>query len=84
MGAVWVAKNETTGAEVAVKILVTARAKGSIDEAIARFRREAHAAAQLYHRGIVRIFDLVELHFASDDAGTAVLAERLARRRSSS
>jgi serine/threonine-protein kinase len=60
MGAVWVARNEATAAEVAVKVLVLSR-EGVDDEAIARFRREAHAAAQLYHRGIVRIFDLVEL-----------------------
>jgi serine/threonine protein kinase len=65
MGAVWVARNEATAAEVAVKVLVTAR-EGVDQEAIARFRREAHTAAQLYHRGIVRIFDLVELSFAND------------------
>ncbi len=66
MGAVWVARNEATAAEVAVKVLVTAR-EGVDQEAIARFRREAHTAAQLYHRGIVRIFDLVELHLRADD-----------------
>ncbi len=65
MGAVWVAQNEATAAEVAVKVLVTAR-EGVDQEAIARFRREAHTAAQLYHRGIVRIFDLVELNFPRD------------------
>jgi serine/threonine-protein kinase len=71
MGAVWVARNEATAAEVAVKVLVTAR-QGVDAEAIARFRREAHTAAQLYHRGIVRIFDLVELSFPRDDADSAV------------
>ncbi|HEY2517003.1 MAG TPA: protein kinase [Polyangiaceae bacterium] len=60
MGAVWVARNEATNAEVAVKVL-QATSAGVDEETIARFRREAHAAAQLYHRGIVRIFDLVEL-----------------------
>jgi serine/threonine-protein kinase len=60
MGAVWVARNLATNAEVAVKILVTSRA-GVDDEQVARFRREAHAAAQLYHRGIVRVFDLLEI-----------------------
>jgi serine/threonine-protein kinase len=59
-GAVWVARNEATNAEVAVKVLVLSR-EGVDDETIARFRREAYAAAQLYHRGIVRVFDLVEL-----------------------
>jgi eukaryotic-like serine/threonine-protein kinase len=71
MGAVWVARNEATAAEVVVKVLVTAR-QGVDQEAIARFRREAHMAAQLYHRGIVRIFDLVELSFASDDFDSSV------------
>jgi serine/threonine-protein kinase len=71
MGAVWVARNEATAAEVAVKVLVTAH-QGVDQEAIDRFRREAHAAAQLYHRGIVRIFDLVELTFPRDDADSSV------------
>lgn len=59
MGAVWVARNEATGAEVAVKILLAHKAE--TPEVAARFRREAYAAAQLAHRGIVRVFDLVEL-----------------------
>jgi eukaryotic-like serine/threonine-protein kinase len=71
MGAVWVARNEATSAEVALKVLVTAR-QGVDAEAIARFRREAHTAAQLYHRGIVRIFDLVELRFTLDEADSAI------------
>ena len=71
MGAVWVARNEATAAEVVVKVLVTAR-EGVDGEAIARFRREAHTAAQLYHRGIVRIFDLVELSFKHDDLDSSV------------
>lgn len=59
MGVVWVARNLATDAEVAVKLLTAADAGST--EAAARFRREAHAAATLSHRGIVRIFDLVEL-----------------------
>jgi serine/threonine-protein kinase len=59
MGAVWVARNEATGAEVALKVLLADKAESP--EAAARFRREAYAAAQLAHRGIVRVFDLVEL-----------------------
>ena len=39
---------------VDLKVLVLSR-EGVDDEAIARFRREAYAAAQLYHRGIVRV-----------------------------
>ncbi len=75
MGAVWVARNEATAAEVVVKVLVTAR-QGVDHEAIARFRREAHTAAQLYHRGIVRIFDLVELSFHREDQDSFVRSAR--------
>jgi serine/threonine-protein kinase len=58
MGAVWVARNEATGAEVAMKLLLSEDDAG---ETMARFRREAHATARMSHRGIVRIYDLVEL-----------------------
>ena len=58
MAQLWVAKNEATGAEVCIKILVPDK---SDDESVERFRREAYAAARLSHRAIVRIFDLVEL-----------------------
>ena len=76
MGAVWVARNEATNADVAVKVLL-ADTEGAGGEANLRFRREAHAAAQLYHRGIVRIFDLVEL--TGNDAGTLVMVMELLR-----
>ncbi len=59
MGQVWVARNASTGADVAVKLLLPERAASA--EALARFRREAHATAQLTHRGIIRVFDLLEL-----------------------
>jgi serine/threonine-protein kinase len=75
MGAVWVAVNETTGAEVAVKVLLADTA-GS-EEGRARFRREAHAAARLSHRGIIRVFDLVELH--DEYEGTLVIVMELLR-----
>jgi serine/threonine-protein kinase len=56
MGEVWVARNEATGAAVAVKVLRTAH-----DEAVAaRFRNEARLAARLSHRSIVRVFDWIE------------------------
>ena len=58
MAQLWVATNQATGAEVCIKILVPETSDG---EAVERFRREAHAAARLSHRAIVRIFDLVEL-----------------------
>jgi serine/threonine-protein kinase len=56
MGQVWCARNETTGADVALKVLHEAH-----DEALdARFRNEARLGAMLSHRSIVRIFDLIE------------------------
>ncbi len=58
MAQLWVATNEATGADVCVKVLVC---EGAESETIERFRREAHAAARLSHRAIVRIFDLMEL-----------------------
>jgi serine/threonine-protein kinase len=53
------ATNASTGAEVAVKTLLPEFARSS--DALARFRDEAHATAKLAHRGIVRVFDLVEI-----------------------
>ena len=75
MGVVWVAKNLATDAEVAVKVLLAEDAGTS--EAAARFRREAHAAAKLSHRGIVRIFDLVELE--GKHAGALLMVMELLR-----
>jgi eukaryotic-like serine/threonine-protein kinase len=69
MAQLWVAKNESTAAEVCVKILVPDSAD---DESVARFRREAHAAAKLSHRAIVSVFDLFEL----DANGNVSKAER--------
>ncbi len=68
-GFVWAARNETTGAEVAGKVLVAAA--GSL--AARRFRQEARIGAWLTHRNIVRVFDLV------DDAsgGMMLVMERL-------
>jgi serine/threonine protein kinase len=58
MGSVWTARNIITGAEVAAKVLLPTQAS---PDGLARFRREAQATAALAHRGIVRVFDLVEL-----------------------
>jgi serine/threonine-protein kinase len=56
MGEVWVARNQSTGATVAIKVLRAAH-----DEAlVARFRNEARLAARLSHRSIVRVFDWIE------------------------
>jgi serine/threonine-protein kinase len=71
MAQLWVATNEATGAEVCVKILVP---DDIDDDSVQRFRREAHAAARLSHRAIVRIFDLVELNAAGEDTSTKPVA----------
>lgn len=68
MAQLWVATNQATGAEVCVKLLVPDPDKGQDPESVERFRREAHAAASLSHRAIVRVFDLLEL----DEHGHAV------------
>ncbi len=83
MGQVWSARNSSTGAEVAIKALLPELASSS--DALARFRDEAHAAAKLAHRGIVRIFDLVEPESSAEQPLIVMellrghsLAERLA------
>jgi eukaryotic-like serine/threonine-protein kinase len=58
MGVVWVARNEATRAEVAVKFLPPGLGQSSAG--IARLRGEARATASLSHRGVVRVLDLVE------------------------
>jgi serine/threonine protein kinase len=72
MGAVWLAFNEATGAEVAVKVLLEADTSAELVE---RLRREAHATARLSHRGIVRIYDLVDLGPSGDQV--AIVMELL-------
>jgi eukaryotic-like serine/threonine-protein kinase len=66
---VWLARSETTGADVALKVLHDA-ASGTLE---ARFRKEARFGAGLSHRNIVRTFDFIE-----EADGTLVLVmERL-------
>ncbi len=72
MGDVWVARNESTQAEVAVKTLVKADRSPTHDE---RFRREARLAATISHRNVVRIFDLVD----DQEDGTLALVMELLR-----
>lgn len=72
MGDVWVARNESTQAEVAVKTLLKADRSPTHDE---RFRREARLAATISHRHVVRIFDLVD----DQDDGTLALVMELLR-----
>lgn len=57
MGDVWVARNEATQAEVAVKTLLKGERTPQHDE---RFRREARLAATVSHRNVVRVFDLID------------------------
>ncbi len=72
MGAVWVACNEATGAEVALKVL---RDGNGSAELVERLRREAHATASLSHRGIVRIYDLID--FGPKGEQVAIVMELL-------
>lgn len=57
MGDVWVARNEATQAELAVKTLQRSERTPIHDE---RFRREARLSATISHRNVVRVFDLVD------------------------
>jgi serine/threonine-protein kinase len=75
MGEVWVARNESTGADVALKML----RRGDADRARElqveeRFRHEARLSAMLSHRSIVKVFDLLE-----EANGTLVLVMELLR-----
>jgi serine/threonine-protein kinase len=57
MGDVWLARNEATQAELAVKTLQRSERSPTHDE---RFRREARLSATISHRNVVRVFDLVD------------------------
>jgi serine/threonine protein kinase len=70
MGEVWAAENRDTGAEIAVKM---ARSPENREDSAVRFRREARLAAMLGHRGVVRIFDLVD----DPDGGLVLVMELL-------
>ena len=71
MGNVWVARNEATQAEVAVKTLLRGERNEAHDE---RFRREARLAATVSHRNVIRVFDLVE---DANDGTLALVMELL-------
>jgi serine/threonine-protein kinase len=72
MGDVWLARNETTSAHVAAKILRPNPDQRT--QAEERFRREARLGGLLAHRSIVRIFDFLE-----EPDGTLVLVMELLR-----
>ncbi len=55
MGEVWLARNERTRGDCAIKVLLPGLARNS--EALQRFVREARATGQLKHPGIVQVFD---------------------------
>jgi serine/threonine-protein kinase len=75
MGQVWVARNEATGADVALKVLRRSeRLAGAEQQLEERFRQEARLSAKLSHRSIVRVFDLVE-----EEGGALVLVMELLR-----
>jgi serine/threonine-protein kinase len=74
MGEVWVARNEATGADVALKVLRRGSSESAEERLEERFRQEARLSAMLSHRSIVRVFDLVE-----EADGTLVLVMELLR-----
>jgi serine/threonine-protein kinase len=75
MGEVWVARNESTGADLALKVLRRgARPNAEELEIEARFRHEAQLSAMLSHRSIVKVFDLAE-----EADGTLILVMELLR-----
>ena len=55
MGEVWLARNQRTHGDCAIKILLPELARSG--EAMARFAREARATGQLKHPGIIQVFD---------------------------
>jgi eukaryotic-like serine/threonine-protein kinase len=74
MGVVWRARDHRLGRDVAVKLLA-AGAVGN-DTARARLLREARAAAQLQHDGIVHVYDVGE----TEDGGAFLVMELVAGR----
>ena len=55
MGEVWLARNERTQGDCAIKVLLPGLSRNS--EALQRFVREARATGQLKHPGIIQVFD---------------------------
>jgi len=75
MGEVWVAFNEATHADVALKVLRRGDADLAKELQIEqRFRQEARLSAMLSHRSIVKVYDMLE-----EPDGTLVLVMELLR-----
>lgn len=71
MGSVWVAEHLAMGTRVALKIIAAEWKKHPI--ALARFRREARAAAEIRSPHVVQILD----YDVDDEAGPFIVMERL-------
>jgi eukaryotic-like serine/threonine-protein kinase len=76
MASVYSARNELTGAEVAVKHWTPKNHSPTSEATEARFRQEARIGATLNHRNIVRVMDLLELPHGA----LALVLERLSGR----
>jgi len=71
MGDVWIARNEATHAEVAIKTLRPDRR--SFEQAEERFRHEARVSAKIRHPNVARVYDLAE----AEDGSLLLVMERL-------
>ena len=57
MGQVYLARQESSGQQVALKVLAPAKEDTSVKEALTRFAREARAMAEIDHPGAVRFIE---------------------------
>jgi eukaryotic-like serine/threonine-protein kinase len=69
VGDLWLARQESLGRDVALKVL---HVGAQSDETVARFQREAKAASLLVHPNTIRIFD-----FGASDDGVLFIAMEL-------
>ena len=89
MGAVYLARDESLGRRVALKVVLETRAGG--EEARSRFRREARAMASVEHQNVVRLYtfgttetsDYLVMEYVEGETLATALAVRTAGRRRS-